>query len=345
MFAIGSHRIADALAPSYSAQMSIASDELYASPSHYLHSFEGNRAVFVPMNRAAYHRSIFLDRRISPAAGAPARVAVSALAEGAKSPAPTSWIFHVAHCGSTLLARALDKMDGNLVLREPLGLRQLALAPDDARLAIMMAMASKRYRADLPTVVKANVPVNFLLPRLVDFDIRARAIFLYLGLRDYLFTILSNESHRQWLRRVTVQLARHLGDLSDLSDAERCAALWVAQMEAFASAIMRLPNARSLDAEAFLAGPGPILGLVARHLSVPLSDQEKETLVKGPLFNTYSKYPQLPFNNEMRIAQRSELEQALAADLEQAQLWVEKRGGERRAVALVASVALSAKNV
>jgi len=47
--------------------MSLTIDDLFASPDHYLHSFEGDAAVFVPMDRAAYHRSIFLDGRISPA--------------------------------------------------------------------------------------------------------------------------------------------------------------------------------------------------------------------------------------------------------------------------------------
>jgi hypothetical protein len=326
-------------------EMAIASNELFASPNHYLHSFEGNTAIFVPMDRAAYHRSIFLDGRISPAVGAPIRVAVSELIGGAKQPAPTSWIFHVAHCGSTLLARALDKLESNLVLREPFALRQLALAPNEERLAIVMAMASKRYRADLPTIVKANVPINFLLPELVGFDAQAHAIILHLCLRDYLLATLRNDANREWLRRVTAQLAPYLGDLSCHSDAERCAALWMAQMEAFSNAIARLQNARSLDAEAFFATPGSILKLAAKHLGVPTTDQQIDAIVTGPLFRTYSKNPQLQFSNEMRLTRRSELEKTIAAELEQAQSWVEKRGGERQAAVLVASAALSPENV
>ena len=146
--------------------MALTLDDLFASPDHYLHSFEGDAALFMPMDRAAYHRSIFLDGRISPAANrideAPGR---RRLTDAVRQAAPTGWIFHVAHCGSTLLARALDRPSANLVLREPLALRQLALAADPGRLALTLAMLSKRYRDDLPTIVKANVPVNFLLPR------------------------------------------------------------------------------------------------------------------------------------------------------------------------------------
>jgi hypothetical protein len=315
-------------------------DELFASPDHYLHSFDGAAAIFMPMDRAAYHRSIFLDGRISPAVSRPMRVPVSALAGDVPPPAPIGWIFHVAHCGSTLLARALDKMPTNLVLREPQALRQLALAPDARRLAIVVAMLSKRYRPDPPTIVKANVPVNFLLPELVAFDPQPRAIFLHLGLRDYLLAILRNDGHRVWLRRVTAQLASHLGDLSELSDAARAAALWTAQMHAFTNAIAAMPNARTLDAETFFATPGSVLKMAADHLGVPMLDDEAEAIVDGPLFSTYSKNPQLEFTNEMRLERRAELERMLADEIEEAQRWLEERGGEESVVRAIAAAAL-----
>jgi hypothetical protein len=320
--------------------MALTLDDLFASPDHYLHSFEGDAAVFVAMDRAAYHRSIFLDGRISPAGGV-MQVPTAMLAGRAPALAPTGWIFHVAHCGSTLLARALDRMATNLVLREPLALRQLALAPDTERLKLVMAMLSKRYRPDAPTLVKANVPVNFLLPELVAFDTDARAIFLHLGLRDYLLAILRNDRHRNWVRNVTGQLAAHLGDLSALPDAERAASLWLAQMRAFAAAIAQMPQARSLDAEAFFAAPRDVIAHAARHLRVEMSDAEVDALVAGPLFSTYSKNPELPFENAARLARRSELEQSLAPELDQAQAWIAAREEAGPAVEALAAVKLA----
>jgi hypothetical protein len=308
--------------------MALTLDDLFASPDHYLHSFEGDSAVFMPMDRAAYHRSIFLDGRISPAANQTMRLPAKALLEPVREPPPTGWIFHVAHCGSTLLARALDRPTANLVLREPLALRQLALAPDPGRLALTAAMLSKRYREDAPTIVKANVPVNFLMPDLVALDPGARAIFLYATLRDYLLAILRSDNHRDWLRRVTGQLAAHLGDLSGLSDAERCAALWLGQVQAFTRAISRMPNARALDAEAFFDAPGPVLKAAARHLAVPMSDSEVDQIVAGPLFATYSKNPEQPFDNAARLARRAELEGPLAGEIAEAQSWIEAATGE-----------------
>jgi hypothetical protein len=308
--------------------MSLTLDDLFESPDHYLHSFEGDAAIFVPMDREAYCRSIFLDHRISPAADGSMRLPLAALTGEPRAPARTGWIFHVAHCGSTLLARALDDPSLNLVLREPLALRQTALARDPRRLALTAAMLSKRYRKDLPTIVKANVPVNFLLPDLVALDRDAPAIFLYSRLSDYLLAILRSENHRGWLQRVAVQLAAYLGDLSDLSDAERCAALWLAQMQAFEAAIRLMPNARALDSEIFFAAPGPALRAAAAHLGVPMGDSAIHAVVAGPLFATYSKNPELPFDNEARLERRAELEGPLAPEIASAQRWIEAKTGE-----------------
>lgn len=308
--------------------MAVTLDDVFGSPDHYLHSFDGDAALFVPMDRAAYHRSIFLDHRIEAAAEGSMGVAVGALTQAVRSPLPTGWVFHVAHCGSTLLARALDDLGANLVLREPLALRQVALAPDLARLRLVAAMLGKRYRAELPTLVKANVPVNFLLPQLAEVLVAPKVVFLWLPLRDYLLAILRNDKHRQWMRGVTGQLSAPLGDLSALPDAERAAALWLAQMRAYADALGHWPDARTLDAEAFFARPAETLKAATRHFGIAVDDAAVDALVAGPLFATYSKNPELPFDNAARVARRGELEATLAPELAQAQAWVECAAGE-----------------
>lgn len=322
--------------------MALTLDDLFESPDHYLQCFEGDAALFLPMDRAAYHRSIFLDARISPAADQVMRLPAAALARTGK-PAATGWIFHVAHCGSTLLARALDDPQANLVLREPLSLRQSAVDPRPGRLALVMQMLAKRYRADAPTVVKANVPVNFLLPEIAAIDPRAPAILLYATLPDYLHAILRSDDHRGWLRRVTGQLAPHLGDLSTLTDAERAAALWLAQMRAFAAATAALPNARTLDAERFFADPCGVLRASARLLSVDLDDTGVDGVVAGPLFSTYSKNPGVAFDNAARLQRRAALARSLADEVAAAQAWIERTSGETAPhMATIAAAALDA---
>lgn len=302
--------------------MSLTLNDLYASPDHYLHSFDGSAALFVPMDRDAYHRSIFLDGRISTAAEGTMALPVATLTEQPRPPAQTAWIFHMAHCGSTLLARALDDPSSSLVLREPLALRQTALNPDPKRLALVRTMIGKRYRADAPTLVKANVPVNFLLPQLAAADPQAPAILLYLPLRAYLLAILRSDNHRTWLRNVTTQLAPYIGDLSALADAERAAALWLAQVDAFTRAAKEMPNARALDAEQFFSDPVTVLAAAAHHLGVPITSETIKAKVSGPLFSTYSKNPAMAFDNAARVMRTAEVERAIAPELDAAENWI-----------------------
>src|SRR4051812_36850309 len=86
----GQRGIATDRCAGYRMMMALTLGALYASPDHYLHSFDGDQAVFVPMDRAAYHRSIFLDGRIAPAADGELRVPLAALGP-APAPLPTAW--------------------------------------------------------------------------------------------------------------------------------------------------------------------------------------------------------------------------------------------------------------
>jgi hypothetical protein len=300
-------------------------EDLFATPDHYLHSFDGDAAIFMPMDRAAYHRSIFLDQRISPATARTIALPVQTLVQRPLAAASTAWIFHMAHCGSTLFARALDDPTASLVLREPFALRQLGLRPDAERLNLVLAMLGKRYRADAPTLVKANVPVNFLLPQLTEADPGARAIFLHLPLRPYLLAILRSEAHRTWVRNVTGQLKPYLGDLSSAPDAERAATLWLTQIEAFARALSAMPNAVALNAERLFADPLHVLQAATRHFGIPISDETLGTTVAGPLFSTHSKNPSIAFDNTARIALAAETERKLQAEIAAAEAWIAGR--------------------
>lgn len=315
--------------------------QLLASPDCYFHSIEGEDGIFVPMDRAAYARSIFLDRRISPAATGGWRVPLAELAAAAPPALPTGWIFHVAHCGSTLLARALQELHGGLVLREPLALRQLALAPDPALLYPMLALLSRRYAGAGPTVIKANVPVNFLLPRITDADPSAPAVMLWSNLRDYLLAVLRSPTHREWVRNVSGLLASHLGETSASSDAELVAALWIAQHRRFAEALARMPNARSLEAELFFRAPAQALVQTSALFGSPATAATAEAVAGGPLFSTYSKNPSHAFDNAMRTERRRALETELGPEIAEAERWIEARAPDApQVVARIAAASL-----
>ena len=306
--------------------MALTLDDLYASPDHYLHSFEGEDAVFVPMDRAAYHRSIFLDHRISAASEGSLRVSVESLANYPVCPKTMSWIFQIAHCGSTLLARALDQPDYALVLREPFALRQIALDTDRQRLPLVRAMLGKRYLSNIPTIAKGNVPINSLLPSLIALSPGDHAIFLYCPLRDYLLAVLRTPEHRAWVRGITSQLCQHLGDLEGASDAERAAALWLFQMRAFKAAMLLMPGSVSLDATRFFEAPHIGLAAAASHFGMSLPAARVAQIVEGPIFATNAKRPGVPFDNAARMESRASLEHTIRTELDDGQAWVEASG-------------------
>lgn len=306
--------------------MAMTRADLVSTPDNYLHSFEGDEAVFVPMDRAAYRRSIFLDARISPAADGAMRVPVAMLAGAEPEAPPMGWIFHVAHCGSTLLARALEDLSVGLVLKEPAALRQLGFAPDAARLDFTLAMLARRYDADVPNVVKANVPVNFLLAEIAARRPQDRAIALYWTLADYLTAILRSDNHRQWLRGITDHFAAEIALPAGASDAIRAAALWRGQAERFLGLAQAMPQTATLDAALLFADPARAVGLAAAHLGQPASPAEVGKIVNGPLFATYSKRPDVAFDNVHRLARAKADSTAVAGEIESAAAWIGANG-------------------
>jgi hypothetical protein len=309
--------------------------DLFATPDHYLFAFDGSDAIFRQMDREAYRRSIFLDRRIEAAGEATSRAPVAALIEHLESSGlatpRTGWIFHVAHCGSTLLARALDLPDASLVLREPLALRQLGVAHilADPRLRLVAALAGRRYRDDAPAIVKANVPVNFVASELLALDPEAPAVFLYFPLRAYLLAILRSPGHRNWVMNVTTQLQPALdeavGGLGGFDVAERAAALWLAQMRLYDAAIRRFPQARSLHAEDLFETPRAAVAAAAAHLGVAISAPALDRIVGGEIFATYSKAPDHEFDNAARLEVQAETGRRIGPDLDRARRWIDSR--------------------
>lgn len=286
------------------------------------------------MDRDSYARSIFLDRRIVAAGENPHSVSLTSLPP-LPTMLPAGWIFHVAHCGSTLLARALDRPGGGLVLREPLVLRQLGIEAAnstgrgwEARLQLAKALLARRYDSDAMTIIKANVPVNFMLPALVEGDPATPAIFLHFPLIPYLLAILRSPNHRNWVRYITDELRPGItslaGPLPD-DEAGRAAALWLAQMRAFSAAMAALSNSRSLDAEALFATPVPVVAAAAALFGQSADPAETTAIANGPLFATYSKNPTVAFDNAARTARESDLAGALAAELKNARRWIDSR--------------------
>ena len=112
--------------------MTVTLQDILSDPGVFIHEISGDEAIFQLMTREDFARSTFLDARIRHGGRPNFRVPLAALLaaedRAGRAVPRLGWIFHVAHCGSTLLARALDRPGRSLVLREPAALRRLGSA-------------------------------------------------------------------------------------------------------------------------------------------------------------------------------------------------------------------------
>jgi hypothetical protein len=333
------------------APRAIDPDSFFARPDVFPLEFVKDRLDLVPMTRETYYRSIFTDRgRIVPAAGRGWQAGIDSILDeferrGAPQ-APLHFVFHVAHCGSTLLSRAMDIPGRSLVIREPFVLRQIGA--DKARsgappgplwrrcLALSVALLGRRFSPDETVIVKANVPVNFLIDELMTLHAGSSGILLYASLERYLLAVLKTPMHRRWVDNVTSQLAAGIAaalapepiDLAALTTPERAASLWLAQMRNYRDALHRHARLRSLDCEQLFARPGDVLEAALEQAGAVADPCRIEEIVGGELFRRHAKDPGRPFDAGRREAEMEALARALAPELDRGVQFVDRIGGD-----------------
>jgi hypothetical protein len=311
----------------------------YDTPDWFPLKAVGSEVEFVRMDRAAYERSIFCDHRISTKNGERRIAPWSALEELAdlcpvrgRSP---NFVFHIAHCGSTLLARALDRPGRTIVIREPYILRELAVAAAVGKsdkvwrykVSSTSRLLSRRYGQESVAIVKANVPVNFILQDLLAVNDDPASIALYYPLEKYLIAVLRSADHQRWVSGVVNELKNPILKLAPVwprTIAEAAASLWFAQIAAFQQALGAYENLKSLNAAVFLAAPGPCLAAAFSHFGVAQSADEIAAIATSDLFKQYSKDPSQSFSKKDAAERDARLRERLARPLNEAQEWVRR---------------------
>lgn len=273
----------------------------------------GQRVLWVRLDDACRRAAPFLDERALPADPEGGWLPLPAWldAEPASTGVAADAIFHIGHCGSTLLARLLESWPELQSLREPLPLRTLAeawpargrpdawLSADGAGCLLRAAWAA--WSRPLPprtrSVVKATSGCNGLVEPLLDAHPEPRVVLLDMPLRPWLATLFKSPDsvvdaasaapeRLRWLQ------ARGLAEglqLHAMPPPERCAMGWLAERLRF-DALARGPHAARvlrLDFEALLDAPEAALGAVADHLGLPRARLLQA--LASPAWGRYSK--------------------------------------------------------
>ena len=269
--------------------------EAIADPAWFPHQLDlpGRRVLMVRLPERDVRAAEFLDERVLGRQRDGFWVpAAQWLEEASKLPprAPQA-IFHIGHCGSTLLANLFEALPGVLALREPLILRTLADAcealpspvarMDRARFAewfdASVRVLARPHTPGQRVVAKATSSCNALIEPWLERVDEARALMLYIDLDSYLATILKSPASRSDCARFApARLAFLHGAVGDdtvrlhaLDDAQQVALGWVAELLRFERARERFgARCAMLDFAELLDGGIGVLARVAAHLKL-----------------------------------------------------------------------------
>jgi hypothetical protein len=298
-----------------------------------------------------YRRAAFLDQRAlghRRIGGWTVGVAeVEARVAAAAAPAlPVHWLFHIGHCGSSLVSRLLDALPGVLGLREPLPLLELTGLALEAghplgRLSHERHAEGVRLAARLlargfddtrAVVVKPTSIAWALAPQWLAAAPGARAILLWIDLESWLAAMLSDAQLRADSRR---QAAHRLagwhalaGDgslrLWRLDDAELLAMCWLTEQlryREWARDPALAARLRALDFDDVLADPATALDDLARHFSLAASREAIAAAIESGQMGRYAKDTTRPYDARTRRGHLDAARAAYAAEIERGRAW------------------------
>ena len=251
----------------------------------------GRRMLFVQLDRTQRAKAAFLDERVLAGNPQGGWVALETLPPWTETPADCHFLFHIGHCGSTLLSQLLAEHPQTQVLREPLTLRTLAEHQVDAGLPQgrfsreawqtllhdTVGRLARPLAPDRRSVIKATSSCNGLVRPLLAAFPAARAIFMDMPLRPYLATLLkSPDSVRDAVTTAPARLAwlrEQVGEdaslhLHRLTLPQQCAMVWLAEHARRKALQKSAEGDRVLhvDFERLLEAPESTLAAVAGHL-------------------------------------------------------------------------------
>jgi hypothetical protein len=185
-----------------------------------------DRLILLQTSRPRLAQAPFLDGRTNIAEGHALEVRLSdALAAAWPRPRVADrYIFHVAFCGSTLLASLLDVPGSSFVQREPNVLVDLAEASKSENrerlgpaLELVCALLRRPWRSGEHSVCKPSNWVNSLLPALTAPHRDIRPLFIASDQRRYLHALFrGGRARMEFVVRAADHLLQSTGSTSDL---------------------------------------------------------------------------------------------------------------------------------
>jgi hypothetical protein len=265
----------------------------------------GQRVQVIRMLEQDYSAASFLDNRLLAPHVQHATIDWPEFEQASRNlPLACDFIFHVSHCGSTLLSRLLGSDPNCLSLREPAILRLFGRGQYLDRMKLFLGLWSRTFYPQQRTSIKATSFVNEIASDLLRMVTDSRAILMYVpvttflpGLLDGAMTDIVQEAS---FRLARVQKRGFLVGLnvSDLSAGQCVAMNWLAEMISLAETARTFPE-RILwvDFDQFLDQPESQLNRCLNHFRLTA---DAVTILSGSMMQRYAKKPEVQYDSSFR---------------------------------------------
>jgi hypothetical protein len=245
-----------------------------------------------------------------------------------------------------LVSRLLGEASGVLSLREPMPLRVLAEAADeanaphaltsaaqvDALLQWFIVLWSRGYPDTKAVVLKATSSAQRLAQALLQRAPGARAIAMNLKAEPYIATLLSGENSYidlrghgpERYRRLSRLAAQPAAPLSAMSLGEIAALTWL--VEALTQAAARRAcgeRVLPLDFDTFLNDPADAMRSVCAHFGLTPPDAFFAGVQNSPVLQHYSKAPERAYTPQFRAQILAQSRKINADEIRKGMDWLE----------------------
>lgn len=331
--------------------------ELPGSLSVHPHQIDlpRDRVLLIRMSPQDYADASFLDQRLLQGVRPRAWFAWEHIQErmgGSVDGTPAHYIFHVGHCGSTLVSRVLGEL-GLLPLREPLVLRTFAeLLADpgsahgrwdsrvfESRLKLTLRLFA---RGSFPKAVKASSFCNDLLPAILASNPAVRATIVYAAPRQYVANMMAGSNSRldlkalmpMRLQRLTARIGSAPAALQEMSPGVAAAVSWASEMAALATGMDRAGESRirAIDFDAFLADLRGCLQMLAEHAAPGTTDARIDAVSASGTLRRYSKAPEFEYDAALRRSVLADAELRWGTEIRAGLNWLGQAGARFPAV-------------
>ncbi|MDR0183642.1 hypothetical protein [Lysobacter arvi] len=246
-----------------------------------------------------YRRASFLDQRAlgrRDVSGWAVDRAELLAALGPSAPLrDVHWLFHIGHCGSSLVSRLLDLVPGALGLREPLPLLALAHGREDPLAqpweAPVLALLARGFADSRAVIVKPTSVVTTIADRLLPPT--GRGCLLWVDLHTWLATMLRDVRLIEGaLATEPLRLARQPALPPAQTDGARLARAWLIEQLRWRS-LARDPALSGrlidLDFADVLRDPAPTVARLAAHYGLDVPDDWAQRIKASELLSRYAK--------------------------------------------------------